>query len=155
MINKVIFKYLLISGSIFALLVGVAFGQDADLKNRFESEYKAWKTIVDENPFSETAMYNPHIFEIGNMGAPVLPLLVEKMENSESGHLLNYAFYLITKKGFEKEDWPKRSNGKIRVGSRTKKAMFLDWYRNGIKNTSISFNRYYLEWKRYLDEKKA
>ncbi len=37
---KVTIKHLLRSSALVALLVTVAFSQDADLKNRFESEYE-------------------------------------------------------------------------------------------------------------------
>ena len=54
----VFFKHLLRSSTIIALFVTVAFGQAADLKVRFESEYNAWKIIVEENNFSEGPLVN-------------------------------------------------------------------------------------------------
>jgi len=150
--NKVVLKYLLISGSIIALLVTVVFGQDEDLKSRFESEYKAWKTMVDNNIASSLATTNPHLYEIVKMGVPVLPLIIEKMEKKEYARdfSLGVAFALITKKVFEKEDFPE---GAIQGDAIINARMYIDWWHNGIKNTSDSFNRYYQEWKRYLAEK--
>ena len=149
----VFFRHLLWLGTIIVLFATLAFGQAADLKVRFESEYNAWKIVVEGNNISPSmAIANDHLYEIVKMGVPVLPLIVEKMERKEfyQDFQLELAFYLITRKIFETEDWPQGKRG----DAFTKAAMFIDWWHNGLKYTQNSFNRYYQEWKRYLAEKK-
>jgi hypothetical protein len=148
---EIFFKHILKSGIIIALFTVLAFGQNTDLKNHFESEYKAWKTHVEETPFSSTQGNNEHMFEIVKLGVPVLPLIIEKMEKKEFGmdFILEVAVHSITKKVFAKEDWPEGTLG----DSHTAAAMYIDWWKNGLKNTSNSFNQYYQEWKKYRDEK--
>jgi hypothetical protein len=126
--------------------------RNADIKARFESEYKAWKEQFGELTPSSAGGYNEHMTEIVEMGVPVLPLIVEKMEKSENRYdfQLELAFDLITRKIFEKEDWAEGTRG----DARTKAAMFVDWWHNGLKNTRESFDRYHQEWKKDLAENK-
>lgn len=149
---EILFKHVIRAGIFFALFVSVAIGQDADLKDRFESEYRAWKTMVGEISPSSAPHYNEHLGEIVKMGVPVLPFIIEKMEKKEFGmdFLLEFAVYSISRKGFEKEDWPEGKRG----GSHAAAAMLIDWWHNGLKDTENSFNRYYQEWKRDHAENK-
>jgi hypothetical protein len=130
----------------------MAIGQDADLKSRFESEYRAWKEQVESQRFSSAPEFNEHFTKIVKMGIPVLPLIIDKMEKREFSmdFLLESAFYLISRKDFEKEDWPKGKRG----DSHTAAAMYIEWWHNGIKDTQNSFDHYYRQWKRDLAEKK-
>lgn len=142
-------KRLFLAAALISLFAAAAFGQDADVKARFESEYQAWKTIV-EGSSSSLSHFNPHLYEIAKMGIPVLPLLIDKMERKgfDRDFLLGKAFGLITMKEFPREDWPP---GKL-AGSHAKAAMYINWWHSGIKNTSKDFNRYYQEWKSALAE---
>lgn len=146
------FKQVLISGTFVALLVAFAFSQETDLKDRFESEYRAWKKSVEEKPFSSAPQYNEHMTQIVNMGVSVLPLIIEKMEKKEfkMDFLLESAVYSISRKDFEKEDWPEGRRG----GSHAAAAMYIDWWHSGIKETEESFNGYYRKWKEDLAGKK-
>jgi len=138
-------------GFLVALLAALAIGQDIDLKDRFEAEYRAWKEQVGEITPSSSPHYNEHMTEIVKMGVPALPLIIEKMEKHEYewDFQLKFAFSLITRKTFEKEDWPEGKPG----GAHTKAAMYIDWWHNGLKDTENSFNRHYQEWKKYQEEK--
>ena len=138
---------------ILELLPEIDEIQDTDLKDRFETEYRAWKEQVGELTPSSAPGYNEHMTEIVDMGVPALPLIVEKMEKHEyeRDFELKFAFSLITRKIFEKEDWPEGTRG----DARTKAVMFVDWWHNGLKDTENSFNRYYQEWKRLSTNNKS
>jgi hypothetical protein len=126
--------------------------RNADIKAKFEIEYKAWKEEVGEITPSSSPQYNEHMYEIVKMGAPVLPLIIERMEKSEFNmdFLLVSPFYLISGKSFEKEDWPEGRLG----DAHTKSAMYIDWWHNGLKDTEKAFDRYYQDWKEDLAEDK-
>ncbi|NLI16295.1 MAG: hypothetical protein GX409_08435 [candidate division Zixibacteria bacterium] len=143
-------RYFLRPGVLIALLFAVASGQDTDLKNRFEVEYKAWKTYVDANSVSDLAIFNNHMRAIIQLGIPALPLIFEKMEKNEYrfDFQLEVAIPPITRKFFEIEDWPKGKRG----DAITKAALFLDWWKNGIKETKNTFDRYYSARKKFLEE---
>jgi hypothetical protein len=149
--NILFIKRMITAGVLFFLLVPVPFGQDADIKSRFESEYNAWKEYVAEYPFSDFSFYNLHQMEIAKLGPAALTLIIEKMEKNESGFdfQLHYAFFLITRKVLEKEEWPQGTLGDARTGAR----MYINWWNNGIKETKNDFDRYYSARNMYLDKK--
>lgn len=141
----------LLTVAVVALFFNSAFAQDTELKDRFESEYRAWKEQTGEITPSSAPEYNEHLYEMIKMGAPVLPFIIEKMEKHEFGldFLLESAFHLISRKNLEREDWPEGKLG----DAHTAAAMYIDWWHNGLKETERSFDRYYQEWKGYLAEK--
>lgn len=149
--SNITLKYLIGLCILIALLNGKVYGQDTELKNRFESEYNAWKAYVEENRASSTAHFNSHIYEIAKLGAPALPLIIEKMKINETGFdfLLRFSIYLITQKIFEKEDWPEGTLGDVHTAA----VMYIAWWDNGIKDTKETFNRYYSARNKYLNEK--
>ena len=147
---QMVFKYIANSFIFITILAAVAMSQGGDIQNRFESEYEAWKIIVENDMLSSRSIANEHLYKIVEIGVPVLPYLIAKMENQNSVHdfKLGLAFYLITRKIFEKEDWAIGTRG----DARTKAKMFVEWWHNGIKNTPQTFNKYYEEWKKYKVE---
>lgn len=148
---RTILKQVFRTSIFIVLLASVTLSQDADIKGRFESEYLAWKNQVEEHEYSSFPQYNEHMFEIVQMGAPVLPFIIEKMERNEfkMDFLLVTPFYFISGKAFKREDWPEGTQG----DAHTKAAMYIDWWHNGIMDAQNSFNQYYLEWKRSLADK--
>lgn len=80
---------------------------------------------------------------------PAVPLLIDKIEkNPEDFHLMN-AVRCITKKRFERSDWPP---GKI-GDSITAAKMFIQWWKDGRFRTGERFGELHDKWKTLKSEK--
>lgn len=126
--------------------VCVAEGQT---QKAFEEKYQAWKTWVKNNPLLSDYTTNPKFGEIVSLGPPVLPYIVEKIEKSGDFHLV-HAISRITKKQFEKTDWPQGTLG----DSITASKMYVQWWKEGRFKTGERFAKLYSKWKTLKSEKK-
>ncbi len=121
----------------FTLTVSICRIQasETDVREQFEKKYHAWKVWVTDHPYSSTHTSNSEFAAIVKLGLPILPLLVEKIENSQSDFHLQAAIFRITKKRFERSQWPKGDYG----GGQTAAELYVQWWNEGRKHTANEF----------------
>ena len=120
-----------------------------DIKELFEREYRAYieaKRFDDKEFPVRSTSYGPrsyqHLHKIAKLGTRVLPYLVEKA--NETGDMsLGLPVYIITRKTFERSEWPEGKLG----DSRTKVRLYIAWWEKGRKLTPQQFVKRHLEWK--------
>lgn len=146
---------LLLSSIIFILITsGRKDSEENDNVNKiFKQEYEAYlkdsKDDYEESPVRSSSL-GPRGFKrmhkIAKLGPAVLPLLMEKLE--ETGDLgLSFPVSLITKKSFIESEWPQ---GKYGDGI-TEARLFVQWWNNGRKQTSRYFAERYFKWRNLKD----
>ncbi len=121
-----------------------ALASDRQVQKAFEERYQAWRAWKEKHFLLSTFTGSPEFDEIVNLGLPALPYVIEKMDNNPEDFHLGQAVRRISKRRFERADWPK---GKL-AGSRTKARMYLEWWKVGRHKTGERFERLYGEWKR-------
>lgn len=132
----------LLLGSSFVM--GISADEDNHIiRDKFNMEYQAFIKAFNtfdasrSTPGSESRKY---LQNIADLGVPVLPCIYDKMkENNEYSKFLKIPFYRITKKHFDKFEWPKGQDSAVEV--------IISWYTTGRKQTPQRFNQLYTDWK--------
>jgi hypothetical protein len=141
-----------------ALIVGVLFhliylpllaSQTENMKAIFEEKFEEWKKWVEAHPLLSTYIGNKPYYEMIKLGIPALPYMIEKMEKGRFH--LGFAVWRITKKDFERSEWPE---GKVR-GSITRSKMYVYWFHTGRKQTPQRFEKLYNQWKNLKRQNKT
>jgi hypothetical protein len=128
-------------------LICVAQGQTQKV---FEEKYQAWKTWMKNNPLLSDYTSNREYQAIVNLGLPVLPYLIQKIENNPEDFHLECAVSRISMKTFEKSDWPQNKLG----DSITAAKMYANWWKDERFKTGAKFTELYNKWKTLKTEKK-
>jgi hypothetical protein len=126
-----------------------AEGKEA-LKNQFEEKYEKWQEWQKENPFRSDPSGSPALREIAKIGIPGIPLIIEKIEEKDDMYL-DFCIFLITRKVFEKSEWPPDKLGDSHTGAK----MYVEWWKEGRKKTPEQFSGYFQDWRRLTSECKT
>jgi len=145
-------KYLL----LLAILTAVGFSapaQDNQAGQRFEEKYQAWKTWTTNHWFMSTYDANREYQEIVALGLPALPYLFKKIENNPEDFHLEYAVELISKRKFDKSEWPPDKLDRL-GDSITKSKMYVQWWKVGRHKTGERFGELHENIKALKAQKK-
>ncbi|MCX8109440.1 MAG: hypothetical protein N3G20_11625 [Verrucomicrobiae bacterium] len=141
-------------GSVVSMILTasafIADASDKQIKQRFEEKYQAWRAWVTNHWYMSTFIRNQQFNEIVALGLPVVPYIVEKIEQNPGDFHLGSAVMLITKKKFAKSEWPLGSLG----DSRTAAVMYVKWWKEGRFKTGERFAELYRKWKASKADKK-
>jgi len=115
-----------------------------DVKAVFDTRYQAWREWVAKNPNAQNPIGNKEFNSIVALGAPALPLMIAKMEQSpDEAVMLEYAVQRITFKVFAMDELPKE-----KVGDEHARAeLYIKWWKEGRKSTREQFEKVYADWK--------
>lgn len=153
-------KLYAIKGIIVALVVSAFFSftiptfggdRNADIGSVFEEKYETWKEWVKEHPYMSTYTANQPFVEIIELGPSALPYIVEKIQKNPDDFHLGYVVARISKKHFEKEDWPKGKLG----DAITAASLYVNWWKKDRYETHKRFEKLYKEWKLFKAEGKG
>jgi hypothetical protein len=133
----------LVCCSLFVCCVARASVSNAELREVFEQKYEAWKAWVKDHRMLSVLAANQPFEDIIALGVPVLPYLVEKIEENPEDFHLEWAVRRISKKRFEKEDWPDGRRG----DSISAAKMCVEWWNRGRHDTGEKFHQLYGRWK--------
>ena len=117
----------------------------SDIKEKFEQAYQAY-TNMPSTPTMRSGIgpeEGRHLHNIAKLGVPALPYIVEKMKKTNNFRL-NLPFLIITRKCFEKSDYPYELKAR---DARANLKMFVQWWEEGRKETPQRFSNLYAEWK--------
>lgn len=119
-------------------------------REQFEARYCEMKQARDqwfqENPFSSAT---PIPFKIIKLGTQAVPFIIEKMEQQPTGDVsadLCTSMWMITWKRFPEPEWPKGHY----AGPDVEMELYVDWWKNGRRQTPAKFARLYTEWKKAM-----
>lgn len=129
-------------------LSGFALGDTP--RETFENRYQAWRTWVAGHPYLSTYTTNPEFQAIVALGPPVIPFLIEKIEQNPEDFHLEVAVHRIAKKRFDKTEWPQGKLG----DAKTAAGMYIQWWKDDRFKTGERFAELYGKWKSLKAEKK-
>jgi len=117
--------------------------KDKSIKVKFDSLYQQFcesaNRDLDEKGLSTIGRESgKYIGEIVKLGIPALPYIIEKME--KGNFFLTLPFYILTKKKFEKSEWPEHG------GSKAAAQMCIQWWKEGRKEIPQRFDNLYTDW---------
>ncbi|UCD85470.1 MAG: hypothetical protein JSU92_04565 [Deltaproteobacteria bacterium] len=115
--------------------------EEKDIKVIFEQKYRKCQEWSESHGYLSFPGASEPYMEIIELGPPVLPYAMEKMK--EGDFFLDFVVSIITKKDFDKSEWPPGKLG----DSRTAAKMFVKWWHEGRKQTPQQFEKLYQEWK--------
>lgn len=134
--------------SLFVCSVARASASNAELREVFEQKYEAWKAWVKDHGMLSVLAANQSFEDIVALGVPALPYLVEKIEENPEDFHLEWAVRRISKKRFEKAEWP---DG--RVGDSISAAkMCVEWWKRGRHDSGEEFHQLSGRWKQLRSE---
>lgn len=117
------------------------YGED-EFASMFETRYKEWRTWVDTHPLASTYTANDSFFAIVDLGVPAIPFIVSKIQENKYDFHLGSAIVLITKRKFDKDEWPEGKLG----DSIALSEMYVDWWKVGRHTTEKRFEELLHEW---------
>jgi len=118
----------------------------AELRALFDDKYQAWVEYTETHDrLSSQAGINGALYDIIGLGPPVIPYIIEKIEQNAYGldFQLGHAVERITNKFFAIDDFP---GGKPR-DAHAKARMYVEWWRVRRRQTPELFEGYCAEWK--------
>lgn len=143
--NSIAKKWLVILCSavffVSTALLSKAADKQQDVKAELEKRIKAWGDYTGKNLYLSDLTDNKYYRDIIDLGMPVLPYLIEKIE--EGCWPLGDAVTIITKKRFEEYEQPEYH---VR-DSKSTAAAVAKWWPKARKETPQKFDKLYLEWK--------
>ena len=114
---------------------------DRDIALEFDRKITAWKNYLMNNPRLSNLTGNEHYRAIVDMGIPVLPYLMERID--KGSWALGGAVCLITEKRFEESEWPEGKLGDAISGA----GLLREWWPKSRKETPARFSKLYSQWK--------
>lgn len=124
----------------------------AELRAQFETRYQKWRTALDEwiarnSSCSYTAIL-PEQRQITDMGLKAVPFIIEVLDADLKGNvpgiggrirgMILSMLWRLTPKHFSREDWPA---GKTYGDPTTEAQLYVDWWRDGRKQTPKEFDK--------------
>lgn len=116
----------------------------------FDRKYSEWKSWISEHSYASTYTACKEYNDIVELGIPAVHLMFGKIEDNEDDFHLSAAIRRITKRRFDKNEWPKGKLGDSRTAAR----MFVRWWRVDRFQTGKRFRELYDKWKVLRDENK-
>jgi len=110
----------------------------------FEEKYQAWKAWVLDHRYLSSYTTNKEFQELVNIGAEAVPLLIEKMEDNQEDFHLEVAVYRITKRRFDKAEWPEGKRGDAKTAAK----MYVKWWKEDRATTADRASELYDAMKR-------
>lgn len=117
-----------------------------NVRGEFEERYQAYREGVRQDflelPHRSTVgpRAHKHLIEISKLGPAVLPFIIEKSRETND-FFLNLPLFIVTKKTFEKTEWPKDSPKDAKATAK----MFIDWWEKSGPQTPQRFEQRYVE----------
>lgn len=148
--KSLIYKVCLFSWLFVILGMSHIYASGEQIQKVFEERYQSWRKWVENNNFRSCLAAGPEFQAIVELGIPILPYLVKKIEKNPDDFHLAHAINRITKKQFEKTDWPQGTLG----DSITAAKMYVQWWKDGRFKTGAKFAELYSKWKTLKSEKK-
>ncbi len=147
--NHLIRKAFLCVITIATLMLS-SFAMGDTFRELFENRYRAWRTWVGDHPYLSTYTTSPEFQAIVALGPPVVPFLIEKIEQNPEDFHLEVAVHRIAKKRFDKTEWPQGKRG----DAKTAAEMYVQWWKVDRFKTGERFAELYGKWKSLKAEKK-
>ena len=152
---KKLWVCLLIAGLVCATIV-VFRWRSRDLASRFAREYRAYhESLHQEMREVPRSSLGPrtwqHLRNIADLGPQVLPYVIDKEKKkgaAEHDPFAGLVFLMITRKRFEKYEWPEGKLG----DSSTHVELFVKWWEKGRRETREKFDGYYTQWKDLMSQ---
>ena len=142
--NIAILLILIIGSVLFAA------DQSNQIRQQFETRYQAWSSWRTNHAFLSTYTGCDEYRAIINLGPQAIPFIIAKMnENTQDFHL-SYAVEILSKRHFEKTEWPTDRLG----DSVTRAQMYIKWWQSANKSTERDFGRLYDEFQQLKSQKR-
>ncbi len=126
------------------MMINCIHASNEKIRDQFENTYGAWRVWLEDHRYSSDLTNNPEFNAIETLGPSILPLLVEKIENSPSDFHLWVAICRITKKHFDGT-----------LGDSHKAArMYVHWWKNDRNKMPKQFAEKYATRTKALKEGK-
>ena len=121
------------------------------VREDFEALYDEWKVWIATNRHLSSYVDNEAFRAISDLRPSALPFMIEKMKEDPDGFHLSMAVRKISKKKFERSDWPKD-----RMGDSVSAAkMYVQWWAAGRFQTGRRFLALCEEWRSLVGENRC
>lgn len=137
-------------GIIFSIISSWSYASDEQVREQFEVRYSAWKAWRHENWYLSCFSAGKEFRAITDLGFVAIPLIVEKIENNPEDSPLGRAIGNISKKRFDRSEWPQDRLG----DERTAAEMYVQWWKEDRFKTGEQFTVLYDKWKSLKKENK-
>ena len=121
----------------------LALAVQADVAREFEEKYQKWREWREQHLEFSTHTKCQEYKDIVDLGVPALPHISDKMSANLDDFDLGIAVLYITKKQFQRNEWPA---GKF-ADSITASKMYLEWWETERFQTPQQFSERLRQWQ--------